>query len=175
MSDVDAVLARVLADLAPDRAERRAVGRTRVAVGGRRFELCVATRGRLLLRITETTFVVPGPEWDVDVRGPVSLRVGHHGMVRPTGTRVAVRAGDEAAHALAGRLRDSTSLAAATLPLDFTDFAIAQQAGRLEARLVLMGGSMTRFRIPPTSSYTRLHDDQRTALLATIAALDDNW
>ena len=72
-------------------------------------------------------------------------------------------------------LADSATFAAAMLPLDFTTFTIEAVDEQAVARIVLMGASMVRFRIPPSASYTRLHDDQRAALLATAGALHGWW
>nr|WP_274387960.1 DUF3156 family protein [Salsipaludibacter albus] len=158
--------------MAPTAVDRVAVSRAVVEVDGRPLELHVTTRGRLLLRITETAFVVTGPDRAAAGGRPVQLRVGHTGMARRTGIRVAVENGGEPARRLAARLRGSGDLVAAMLPLDFTDFTVVEEDGRLLARIVLMGASMTRMRVPPTTTYVRLHDDQRDALLATVDALD---
>lgn len=175
MTDVDAVLARVVADLNPSTTDRRALGRMVVEVDGHPLVLDVATRGRLLLRITETTFTIPGPPWNPDARGPLRLEVGHAGMVKRRGPRITVQAGGDEARRLAAALADSATFAAAMLPLDFTTFTIEAVHDQAVARIVLMGASMVRFRIPPSASYTRLHDDQRKALLATAGALHGWW
>lgn len=175
MTDVDAVLARVVADLAPSSTDRRGVGRVDVEVDGHRLVLDVATRGRLLLRITETTFIIGGPAWDPAVQGPLQLVVGHAGMVRRTRPRVTVDAGGDEARRLAAELAESPTFAAAILPLDFTSFTLEVVDDHVAARIVLMGASMVRFRVPPSASYTRLHEDQRTALLATASALEGCW
>lgn len=171
MSDVDAVLRRVLAEMAPDRTRRIAGDRVAVDVDGRSFVVRAATRGRMMLRITDTTFVVTGPAWS----DPLALEVTHAGRLRRTGTRVDVRAGGSRAHALAARLAADETLCAAALPLDFTRFRITAEDGHLTSSITLMGASMTRMRVPPNTSWIRLHDDQREALLATMAALDRAW
>lgn len=171
MSDVDAVLGRVLAELRPDRSRRLAGDRAEVDVDGRSFVVRAATRGRMMLRITDTTFVSTGPAWD----GPLLLEVTHAGRLRRTGTAVRVRTGGSRAQALAGRLAADASLRAVALPLDFTRFRITADDGHLVSSITLMGASMTRMRVPPNTSWIRLHDDQRDALLATMAALSDAW
>ncbi len=171
MSDVDAVLGRVLAELAPDRHERIAGDRVAVDVGGRSFVVRAVTHGRMLLRITDSTFVVTGPTWDA----PLRLEVTHAGRVRRTGTAVRVLTGGPEAQVLADRLEADADLAAAALPLDFTDFRITADDGHLVSSITLMGASMTRMRVPPNTSWIRLHDDQREALLATMAALERAW
>lgn len=171
MSDVDAVLRRVLAELAPDHAERVAGNRARVAVDGREFAVEVVTRGKMMLRITDSTFVATGPAWP----GPLVLEVSHTGRLRRTGTAVRVRTGGVRGQALADRLVADPGLRAAALPLDFTRFEVRSVDGVLASSITLMGASMTRMRVPPNTSWIRLHDDQRRALLATIAALDDVW
>lgn len=171
MSDVDVVLGRVLAELRPDRAERVAGNRAAVSVAGRDLVVEVRTRGRMMLRITDSTFVVAGPAW----ADPLVVEVSHTGRVRRTGTAVAVREGGDGARALARRLAEDPGLRDAALPLDFTRFVVRSVDGHLEAAITLMGASMTRMRIPPNTSWIRLHDDQREALLGTVAALDDVW
>lgn len=171
MSDADAVLRRVLTDLAPDHAERVAGNRAQVVVGGQPFAVEVATRGRMMLRITEATFVATGPRWS----DPLSMQVTHTGRWRPTGTAVRIRTGDDRARDLADVLSRDPALRDALLPLDFTRFTIKVVAGHLTSTITLMGASMTRMRVPPTSSYVRLHQDQRRSLLATFAALGNCW
>lgn len=173
MTDVDAVVARVLQDLAPEQSERVRVGRADVVVGGRPLSIVVGTRGRMLLRITETTFVIPGPAWAEGT--DVEVAVSHAGAVRRTGLRIRPVAGGEAAADLAQRLQADPALVAAAEPLDSTSFRVRVVDGQLEAAIVLMGASMTRMRVPPTATYVKLHDDQRAALLATAAALDALW
>lgn len=171
MTDLDVVLARVLDDLDGDEVQRTAVGRAEVVVEGRPIEVRVATRGRLLLRITEATFVLPGP----DCGEVVQVTVRHTGMVRRTGLDATVVEGGAVASRLAAAVVDSRRLERAARPLDFTRFVVVGDGRRLRAHLTLMGASMTRMRLPPTTNYVRLHDDQRTALFAVADALDDAW
>lgn len=172
MTDVDAVMARVLSDLDADRTHRVAVNRTDVEVEGLSLGVVVATRGRMLLRITDTTFVVPGPPWEPP---DLVIDVGHRGAVRRAGVRVRAVAGGDRAAELADHLSSDTTLAAAVLPLDSTSLRISVVDGHLQAAITLMGASMTRMRVPPTATYVRLHDDQRIALLATARALQACW
>lgn len=171
MTDLDVVLARVLDDLDGDEVQRTAVGRAEVVVEGHPVEVQVATRGRLLLRITEATFVLAGPDCDEILE----VVVRHTGMVRRTGLDAKVVEGGTVAGRLAAAVADSRRLERAAQPLDFTRFVVVGDGRRLRAHLTLMGASMTRMRLPPTTNYVRLHEDQRAALLAVADALDDAW
>ncbi len=171
MSDVDAVLRRVVAELRPDRSTRVAGDRVAVEVDGQSFAVRAATRGRMMLRITDSTFVATGPAWP----DPLALEATHSGRLHRTGMAMKVRTGNASAHAMAEHLAADPALRDAALPLDFTRFGITAEDGHLTSSITLMGASMTRMRVPPNTSWIRLHDDQRDALLATMAALDRAW
>lgn len=125
----------------------------------------------MLLHITETTFAVAGPPCEYDVR----IVVRQRGLVRRHGLAAVVHRGGATADDLAARLEQNPGLASAARTLDFTTFEIGTREGRLEAAVTLMGAGMTRLRVPPTASYVRLHDDQRTALFATVDAISELW
>jgi hypothetical protein len=167
VSDVEVVLSRVLDDLAPEAAVRTGGATADVTVDGQAMQIRVATRGSTLLRVTEATFVVRGHRFDDDLH----LTVRQRGVLRPQGLAVVVRRGGEPARRLAGELTRQGELERALRSLDYTSVDVVGCDDRVEARLTLMGAAMTRMRVPPTVAYTRLHADQRAALLATVQAL----
>lgn len=173
MSDVDTVLRRVIADLALADVDRVAGNRALATVGDQVIEVRVATRGRMLLWVTETTFATTGPAWSGP--GDVEVEVGHTGAIRRTGIRARATTGGAAASRLAAAVAADADLAAAMLPLDATRFTVTTADGHLRTEIVLMGASMTRMRLPPTAQVIGLHDDQRDALLATVDALVTCW
>jgi hypothetical protein len=167
VSDVDVVLSRVLDDLAPEAAARTGGATAEVTVDGQPLQVRVGTRGRTLLRVTETTFVVRGRRFG----GDLHLVVRQRGAIRPQGITVVVRQGGEPARRLADEFTRYDGLERALRALDYTSFDVVSCDGCLEARITLMGAAMTRMRVPPTAAYTRLHEDQRAALLATVQEL----
>ncbi|MGB8362885.1 MAG: DUF3156 family protein [Acidimicrobiia bacterium] len=132
------------------RAEKRFLGRTEIAV----FE----THYKASLDDT----------WSVELK--------HTGGLKRTGINGRAASG-ERAEQIAEFLAGDEGLTAAALPLDFTRFEVHGDVTGSMTRVELMGASHVAIALPPMRSYVRLYDDQREALLSTLAelgrALDD--
>lgn len=163
------VLCRALTDLDPTTVWQQDEHHATVCCQGTSFDLHVAARGRGLLQLTETTFVLPvGP-----MSAPCHLTVTQQGVVRGGDPRVRVRKGGASAARLGQRLASADWFDAVVRTLDFTCLELRTQNRMLQAEVTLMGAAGTRLRLPPVRHYTRLHVDQRAALIDLASQLAD--
>jgi hypothetical protein len=104
---------------------------------------------------------------------PARIRVRHRGAWTRRGLECVIAQGTEdvSVQETARRLSTDAALAAAMLPLDFTDFELERQPARWVASLVHYGASEVVYRFPATRQYVRLVPEQLQAILQTFARL----
>ena len=136
---------------------------------GPAFAVAVRSERRRLIELRTITIQVRGPATDIR---DATVRFHHRGQVRRTGLAPRLRGRESfAARPVLDRLLADGELEAASLALDFTRFELRPRDGVWCVTLELMGGSHVRTRLPPSSHYVRLTEDQLDALLATVRVL----
>lgn len=99
---------------------------------------------------------------------PVKMRIRHRGAWKRTGIECTV---DQGHPEIAARLAGDAGLAAAMLPLDFTDFQLECQATGWIASLVHFGASEVVYQFPSIRQYVRLAPQQLRSILGTFSRL----
>jgi hypothetical protein len=168
-------MAMLAGDLPQHHREPGEGGRVRFVptTGGLVLEVASRVEKRFLGRTETAVFEThyrasPDDTWSVELK--------HTGGLKRTGIKGRAASG-ERAEQIAEFLAGHEGLTAAALPLDFTRFEVRGEVTGSMARVELMGASHVAIALPPMRSYVRLYDDQREALLSTLAelgrALDD--
>lgn len=167
-----ALLAKVRQDLA--RLEYEAVDdtRARFRCPDLRLDFFAEERvqAQFLMHVVTTNFSHGFP---CDDGSPARIRIRHRGAWTRQGLECVIAEGCEDApvQQTARRLSTDAALAAAMLPLDFTDFELERQPTRWVANVVHYGASEVVYRFPATRRYVRLVPEQSRAILQTFARL----
>lgn len=167
-----ALIAKLRQDLA--RLEYEAVGdaRARFRCADPQLDFLAEERvhAQFLMHVVTTNFSCHLP---YEGGAPARIRVRHRGAWTRQGLECVIAQGadDICVQETARRLSSDTTLSAAALPLDFTDFDLERQPTRWVANLVHYGASEVVYRFPATRQYVRLVPEQLQAILQTFARL----
>jgi hypothetical protein len=127
---------------------------------------------QFLMHVVTTTFMHYVP---YDGGSPAHIRIRHRGAWTRQGLECVITQGveDAAVREIARQLSTDAGLAAALLPLDFTDFDLERQPTRWVASLVHYGASEVVYRFPATRRYVRLVPEQLQAILQAFSRLSN--
>jgi len=161
------LLAKLRADLAgldfQQENDTQALFRCRQT--GVEFQTEERVEARFLMHIVSTRFSYRVP---VGGGAPAKMRLRHRGAWKRTGIECTV---DQGHPEVAERLATDPTLAAAMLPLDFTDFQLERQSTGWIASLVHYGASEVVYQFPATRQYVRLAPQQLQSILRTFSRL----